>query len=161
MRARKEAVAAAKQLEVDGRAFYLESARGASSKALKAMFTSLANDERNHLAWLDAMEPGVASAASANKVLFGKLAQVFTGAAVKNAPSDIAAIEIAIGMEDKSLAAYAEWTESGESDEVRRLGAVLAGQERFHRQLLENAIEYLSAPGDWFMKEERWNFEGG
>ncbi len=51
--------------------------------------------------------------------------------------------------------------EKGDSEEIRSLGEVLVGQERFHRQLLENAKEYLQNPGDWFLQEERWNFEGG
>ncbi len=165
MATREEAVAAAKQLEVDGRRFYLEAAGKASSEPLKKMFASLADDESNHLEWLDKLAPGVESARAANEALYGKLKGVFaeaTGAkASEGSGNDIEAIDVAIGMEDKSAEAYAEWVEKGDSEEIRSLGTVLVGQERFHRQLLENAREYLRNPGDWFMQEERWNFEGG
>ncbi|GAG28219.1 unnamed protein product, partial [marine sediment metagenome] len=109
--------------------------------------------------------PGVESARAANEALYGKLKDVFAAAsgakAVEGSGSDIEAIDVAIGTEDKSVEAYAEWVEKGDSEEIRGLGEVLVGQERFHRQLLENAKEYLQNPGDWFMQEERWNFEGG
>jgi len=165
MPSKEEAVAAAKQLEVDGRRFYLEAAGKASTEPLKKMFASLADDESNHLEWLDKLAPGVESARAANEALYGKLKDVFAATAgakaAEGSGSDIEAIDVAIGMEDKSVEAYAEWVEKGDSEEVRSLGGVLVGQERFHRQLLENAKEYLQNPGDWFMQEERWNFEGG
>ena len=165
MASKEEAVAAARQLEVDGRRFYLEAAGKASTEPLKKMFASLADDESNHLEWLDKLAPGVESARAANKALYGKLKDVFAATAgakaAEGSGSDIEAIDVAIGMEDKSVEAYAEWVEKGDSEEIRSLGEVLVGQERFHRQLLENAKEYLQNPGDWFMQEERWNFEGG
>ncbi len=165
MATREEAVAAAKQLEVDGRRFYLEAAGGASTEPLKKMFASLADDESNHLEWLDKLAPGVKSARPANEALYGRLKDIFaatSGAkAAEGSGSDIEAIDVAIGMEEKSVAAYSEWAEKGETEDIRKLGDVLVGQERFHRQLLENAKEYLQNPGDWFMQEERWNFEGG
>lgn len=165
MATREDAVAAAKQLEVDGRRFYLEAAGKASTEALEKMFASLADDESNHLKWLDRLAPDVQSSREANEVLYGKLKAVFAKApgakAAEGSGSDIEPIDVAIGMEEKSIAAYSEWAEKGETEDIRRLGEVLVGQERFHRQLLENAKEYLRNPGDWFMQEERWNFEGG
>ncbi len=179
MATREEAVAAAKQLEVEGRRFYEEAAGDASTEALRKMFASLAGDESNHLEWLDKLAPGrlrpdppgpdnmpgVENARAANKALYGKLKDVFAKAsgaeAAEGSGSDLEAIDVAIRMEDKSVAAYAEWVKEGDSEEIRGLGEALVGQERFHRQLLENAKEYLQNPGDWFMQEERWNFEGG
>ena len=165
MGSKEEAVAAAKQLEVDGREFYLKKAESASSAPIKEMFASLAEDEKKHLEWLDTMEPGIESAPSANKELYGKLETVFKGAeadiAAGGAASDIEAIDVAIGMEEKSIEAYQAWASGGETDAIKKLGGVLTGVEKFHRQLLENAKEYLEKPGDWFLQTERWNFEGG
>ena len=165
MNGKEEAVAAAKQLEVDGRTFYLEAAERTSSDALEKMFGALADDESKHLEWLEKIEPGVTSAAEANRALYGKLKDVFGAASPADVAGktegDIEAIDFAIGMEDRSVEAYAEWAEKGESEDVRRLGEVLVGHERFHRQLLENAKEYLDRPGDWFASQEHWNFEGG
>lgn len=158
----KGAVAAAIKLEEDGREFYLGSAAKTESELVKRMFESLAADETDHIDWLHAMDPGVESSLDANRALYAKLKGVFADApAAGGAESDSAAIDVAIGMEEKAAAVYAEWAAEGESEEIRKLGAILAGQERFHRQLLENMKEYLNSPGDWFLSEERWNFEGG
>jgi rubrerythrin len=165
MNGRDEATAAAKQLEVDGRRFYLEAAERTSSDVVERMFRALADDESRHLEWLERLEPGVPAAADANRALYGEIQDVFGAASAADLAgktgSDIEAIDFAIGVEGKSVEAYAEWAESGEPAEIRKLGEVLVGQERFHRQFLENAKEYLERPGDWFMQEEGWNFEGG
>ena len=34
------------------------------------------------------------------------------------------------------------------------------GESRFHRELLENVIQYLEHPSDFFLREERWIVEG-
>jgi rubrerythrin len=159
-----EAIASARQLEVDGRNFYLEAASRSSHTAVATMFASLAADEENHLRWLDALAPGTDSPVEANRALLATLKGVFGPFSAEripvHTPTDIDAIDFAIGIEDKSAQAYGEWAQNGE-ESVRNLGRVLVGQERFHRQLLENAKEYLERPGDWFMQEEQWNFEGG
>ncbi|MHC4251948.1 MAG: ferritin family protein [Planctomycetota bacterium] len=156
------AVAAAIKLEEDGRRFYLESAAKTANELVKRMFESLAADETNHIDWIHAKNPEVESSLDANRALYAKLKGIFADApAAGGAESDSAAIDVAIGMEEKSAAAYAEWAAEGATDEIRKLGAVLVGQEKFHRQLLENTKEYLDSPGDWFLSEERWNFEGG
>ncbi|MHC4201195.1 MAG: ferritin family protein [Planctomycetota bacterium] len=163
--ATEDAVSSAKRLEADGHRFYLDAAGKASSESTRKMFAALAGDEARHLEWLEELAPGVGSAAEANRALYGSLKDVFGGASgadvARDAGSDIEAIDFAIGIEDKSIAAYSEWAGKGENEEIRKLGGVLVGQERFHRQLLENAKEYLESPGDWFMQDERWNFEGG
>ena len=165
MNGKEEAIAAAKQLEVDGRKFYLDAAERTASGVLEKMFRALADDEARHLKWLEKLAPGVAAAAEANRALYGKLKDVFGAASPADVAgktgSDVEAIDVAIGIEDRSVEAYAEWAEKGESEDICRLGKVLVGQERFHRQLLENAKEYLDRPGDWFMSQEHWNFEGG
>ena len=165
MGATEDAISAAKRLEADGHRFYLDAAGKASSESTRKMFTALADDEARHLEWLEKLAPGVGSAAEANRALYGSLKDVFGGTsgaeAAQGTESDIEAIDFAIGIEDRSIAAYSAWADKGGSERVRKLGGVLVGQERFHRQLLENAKEYLERPGDWFMREERWNFEGG
>ena len=105
MPSKEEAVAAAKQLEVDGRRFYLEAAGRASTEPLKKMFASLADDESNHLEWLDKLAPGVESARAANEALYGKLKDVFAEAAgakaAEGSGGDIEAIDVAMRSEDK------------------------------------------------------------
>jgi len=150
------------QMEQDGQRYYGEAAARTVNPLGKKMFESLAADETNHIDWIHKLAPEVESSQEANRALYAKLEPIFAGApGAGGDESDSAAIDLAIGMEEKSVAAYAEWAAEGDSDEIRKLGAVLVGQERFHRQLLENMKQYLDSPGDWFLAEERWNFEGG
>ena len=167
MRTWSAALSAAVQLERDGREFYLKVATQASNQLAGRMFESLADDELRHIEWLEDLSPGVEDARAANESLYRRLMGIFADAPTEMrdgaalAADDVEAIDVAIGVEDKSVAAYAEWGEKGPTAAIRKLGEVVAGRERFHRQLLENAKEYLQHPGDWFMQEERWNFEGG
>ena len=55
--------------------------------------------------------------------------------------SDIDAFKVALGMEDRSIEVYKE----------------LAEQERIHRRAIENTMEYLEHPVDWFARI----YEGG
>ena len=57
-------------------------------------------------------------------------------------------------------AAYAKWAEETDDEDVRALCTALVGVEEFHRQVLENTLQYFEQTADWFMQEEQWNFEG-
>ena len=32
--------------------------------------------------------------------------------------------------------------------------------EEKHKEVLDNMMEYLNNPGDWFFEQERWTIEG-
>jgi len=164
--AREEVVRAAAQLERDGRAFYLEVAGKTANPLAKRMFESLADDERSHLAWIEQMEPGVDTAETANRDLFGRLGHIFADVpearlrSVAGSDDDVQAINVALGMEKQSVDAYEKWANESAEDDVRKLCTTLVGIEKFHIQVLNNTLEYFERTGDWFMQEEQWNFEG-
>lgn len=164
---REEVLGTAIQLERGGRKFYLEAAGKTSSDIARRMFESLAEDELRHIEWIENVSPGANTSESANKELYGRLRQIFADApkdvnlSVLVSEDDLNAIEIAIGMEEKSLAAYEQWAEESDSEDVSSLCKALAGQERFHRQVLDNTRVYLDRTADWFMQEEQWSFDGG
>ena len=163
---KEEVVKTAIQLEMDGEKFYLDTASKTSSVLAKGMFESLAKDEQRHIEWIENFSPGGNTAESANRELYGRLSHIFaevpedTRMSAALSEDDIKAIDTAIGMEEKSLEAYEKWANEADSEDVRDLCNALAGQERFHRQVLENTKEYLDRTADWFMQEEQWNFEG-
>ena len=159
-----KAIAAARQLEVDGLEFFEQKAESAPGRMLKELFLSLAADEKRHIRWLDDLAPGVADAATANRDLLSKLKDVFSAESTKDsvdAGSDVEVLDMAISLEQKVADIYTDWATTHADEKVKALGKVLAGQELFHKQLLENTKEFLEKPGDWFLQEERWNFEGG
>ena len=164
---REEVVQAAIQLEKDGKDFYLAAAGKTGSNLAKKMFEGLAADEERHMAWIENLSSDGATAGSANRATYDALRPIFADApaetrmAAEMSEDDLSAIDVAIGMEEKSIAAYQEWAAEDSDENVQKLCAALVGQEQFHKQMLENTKTYLDKTADWFMQEEQWNFEGG
>jgi len=165
---KRDIVEAAIQLERDGHTFYLDIAAKASNDLARKMFESLADDELIHIRWIEReLSPGEETARATKKRTYDRLRGIFADApdsvrkSAAASQDDIHAINAAIKMEEKSRAAYLKWAEETASDELRGLCNALADQETFHRQLLENTVQYLERTGDWFMVEEGWHFDGG
>jgi len=163
---RDDVARAAVQLERDGRVFYLDVATRAESGLARRMFEALADDELDHIAWIEKAVPGVDTAAVANRRLYERLRHIFADVPearlrkIAAAKGDAKAIDTALNTERESVDAYEQWAAEAEDEDVRRLCRVLAGIERFHIQVLNNTLEYLDHTSDWFMQEEQWNFEG-
>ena len=155
------------QLERDGRVFYLDAAEKAQSELTRKMFASLADDELKHIEWIEKMLPDIDTAGEANRNLYQRLSHIFADVPeaklrqIATSEDDIGAINTAIGIEKKAVAAYEKWQADADGDDVKKLCNVLAGVERFHVQVLTNTLEYFEHTPDWFMQEEGWNFEGG
>jgi rubrerythrin len=165
---KQEIIEAAIQLERDGQEFYLSVAGKASSDLARQMFESLADDELIHIEWIGKMlSPDEEVATATKKKTYERLRGIFADVpegvreAALSSEGDIEAINTAIKMEERSRAAYIKWADETDSDDLRGLCNALADQERFHRELLENSIQYLESTGDWFMVEEGWHFDGG
>ncbi len=162
----EEVKTAAIQFERDGRRFYLDAAANAASDLSRQTFESLADDELRHIEWIEKISPGTNTLESTNKRIYQRLRGIFADVpddareAAASAERDVDALNLAIGKEEESRSAYARWAEEAESGDVRELCELLAGAERFHRELLENVIQYLEHPSDFFLKEERWIVEG-
>jgi rubrerythrin len=164
---KQDVLNSALQLEKDGRAFYLEAAGRATSDVVKKVLESLAEDELRHIAWIEKSYPEARSAEAANREFYQRLSGLFADVAEEEkdraaaSDDDLKALDYALDIEYKASAAYNAWEDDAVDGEVKDLCHVLAGVERFHAQLIQNTIEYLKSPGDWFMQEERWFFEGG
>jgi rubrerythrin len=163
---KEEILATAIQLERDGRKFYLDAAAKVTNPLARQMLESLADDEVKHIEWIEPIDPGSSSASSINKGFYERMKGIFADApsdvrqAVAASDDDIQPLRLAIEMEEKAEAAYTAWGKETDQEDVRHLCTVLADTERFHRQVLQNTINYLKEPSEWFMQEENWNFEG-
>jgi len=161
-----EVLKTAVQLERDGYDFYMTAAGNAGSGLSKETFESLARDELKHIEWIETYATAEFAAGDANKDLYKKLRPVFADIAEEDrstagsAAGDIDALNFAVEREEAAKNAYAAWAESVEDAEVKELCLKLVEVEAFHKELLENVIEYLGHPHDWFLREERWVVEG-
>jgi rubrerythrin len=162
----QEFIKAALQLEVDGRTLYLDAAAEAQSDMVRGTFEGLADDELRHMQYIREVSAGEETLRTVNQQVYSRLRPIFADAPdavrqqVADAVLDLEALNLAIDMEEKSRVAYEQWGKDAETEEVRKLCALLESAELFHRQLLENVISYLDHPHDFFLREERWIVEG-
>lgn len=70
------------------------------------------------------------------------------------------AYKIAEGLERDSYNLYDKISKESEHEIAKNFYAALALEERDHYAILEDTLQYLNNPGDWFKKEERWIVEG-
>jgi rubrerythrin len=67
---------------------------------------------------------------------------------------------VAEGLEKDSYNLYDKISKEASDEIAKKFYAALAQEEREHFAILEETLEYLNHPGDWFKKEERWLVEG-
>ena len=70
------------------------------------------------------------------------------------------AYKVAEGLERDSYNLYEKISKENEDEVTKKFYAALAEEEKEHYAILEETLEYLNNPGDWFKKEERWIIEG-
>lgn len=70
------------------------------------------------------------------------------------------AYKIAEGLEKDSYDLYNKIAKESDNDVAKKFYAALAKEEQEHFEILEETLQYLNNPGDWFKKEERWIVEG-
>ena len=164
---KEEYLASARQLEVDGRSFYMKIADATKNPLTKRMFQSLADDELKHIEWIDKQSAKGITSEKANAELSKRLKTIFADVPekvikeIEATDDDIKAIDIALDMESKSRDAYAEWAGKSDTKEVQNLFKALTGIEQYHYDLLQNTKNYFEKTSDWFMMEEGWMFDGG
>ncbi len=137
-----EAIRVAFEIEISGRAFYLQTAREAKDPALKDLFGRLAEMEREHMALLtkryrvEAPEPDEGS--------HGDWASIYAG--IEGNPEDPANLfKIAIRFEERAVAYFSERCEKAvEGSMEQQLYKELAAEEREHATLLRT-------------ERDRWN----
>jgi rubrerythrin len=70
------------------------------------------------------------------------------------------AYRIAEGLERDSYTLYEKVSQESTDPTAKKFFASLAQEEKEHYAILEETLQYLNNPGDWFKKEERWIVEG-
>jgi rubrerythrin len=164
---KQEIIRTAVQLEVDGRAFYLDAAGKVTSPAVKQVLESLAKDEESHIRWIEENLGIPESAGQLNRESYDRVKHIFAAVPKDQrerfvtSPDDIAPLRQAIDREVKTANAYTKWADEVDDPTLKGILQKLAEVERFHEKLLENTILYLENPDQYFQQEEGWMFDGG
>ena len=67
---------------------------------------------------------------------------------------------IAEGLERDSYNLYTKITGESSDETTKKLYSALAKEEQEHFDILDESMQYLNRPGDWFKEQERWIVEG-
>ena len=70
------------------------------------------------------------------------------------------AYKIAEGLETDSYKLYTKIANSTDDETAKKFYTALAQEEKEHYAILDETLEYLNNPGDWFKAKERWIVEG-
>ncbi|MFH1347099.1 MAG: ferritin family protein [Candidatus Margulisiibacteriota bacterium] len=164
------------ELEKKGYDFYMKTAQKTDNPLAKSTLISLADRETEHLAkitefyknltgeeklksdWLR----GVETPPKKEELLVPILKKLADSLSMEfKTEKDIdEAYKIAEGLERESYTLYDKISKENEDEVTKKFYAALAQEEREHYEILEETLQYLNNPGDWFKKEERWIVEG-
>jgi rubrerythrin len=72
----------------------------------------------------------------------------------------VEAYGVAMDLEKQSYDFYEKLFESAVNPSVKDFFKFLMGEENNHYVILQETLEYLDHPGDWFREQERWLVEG-
>lgn len=137
------------QMEVDGEKFYRELALENKDNDLKQVFTSLAEDEKNHAKIIKEKQIGTSSSIEEGDV--ASVENVFTDATdvvSEDYPIEqLHAYRKALEMEKKSINLYKKLL--AEAPENKEIFEFLIEQEEDHYNIIEEIIEMLMRPQEW------------
>ena len=167
-----DAVKTAINMEDEGYALYIEAA-GRSKNALgRSTLRAIAEKELLHKKAIENFYNKLtglpAEALSLNDETpwsAGLKKEVLSGIrdslAAASAEEDLTrAYRISMELERKGYEFYKKIASSTDNADAKKLFDFLASEENLHYEILEETLQYLSNPAEWFHKEEKWLVEG-
>jgi rubrerythrin len=136
-------------MELDGKKYYEELYEKTSNKGLKKIFEMLAQDELKHYNTIKNFKKNkeiyVKSQSLRNSNnMFTEMLSSSDDFPVDN--SNIEAYNHACGLEDESIKTYQKYKEEASSEEEKIVFDKLILEEKNHKLILENVIEFVTAP---------------
>ncbi len=163
-----QALKTAIQMEIEGKRYYQKAGRVSGNDLGKKLFQSLALEEDIHRRKFETIFKALQAKESWPEVDFtphqGKELKTLFGAAMKDvkiAETEIAAIETAMEMENKTRDFYLEQAKVSPLEIEVKYYTILAGEESAHHAVLLDYFEYLKDPAGWFTVKEHHSLDGG
>ncbi|MDD5287615.1 MAG: ferritin family protein [Dehalococcoidales bacterium] len=159
------------QMEIDGKAFYLKAGQDSGNELGKKLLESLASQEDYHRQKFEQIYENIRKAKGWTGIDFqpdgGKtLRTIFARELDKPDPkfkvarTEIAAIEKAMEMEDRSYDFYHDRSEQVGPGTEQEFYDTIAAEEREHKMVLLDYYEFLKNPAAWFVKKEHTSMDG-
>ena len=153
----------AMKMELDGKEFYTQLARGTELPGLRGIFAQLAADEEKHYEVILALKAQAPAAMKDTAVL--ELAKnVFADLLARKAPlgplkGDLDAYRRAMKLEADSFRLYESAAAKEPDAGTRDLLLRIAGEEHKHFNILENIHTFVNAPNQYLAWGEFSNLE--
>lgn len=172
----KAEVALAIELEKKGYNHYAGAAAKTGNPLAKATLKSLADREFLHLHRIEELYKSLTGSrqlgndwlkdfeiAPSKKKLLSPILQNLK-AHLEETKGEVANLtstyQIAEGFEKESFDLYDRIAKDSKEELTRKFFTALAAEEREHFTILEETLQYLNNPGEWYRQQERWIVEG-
>lgn len=169
-----ESLKLAIKTEEDGRAMYLAAAGKVANPLAKATMAQLAKEETIHVEVIKKFYNSIKAGEKAviddvmeaamnydlrKKTIF-EAAKDRMEAAVKADPNAVDAYKAALKFEEDGANMYKDLAGKTTDPLAKKLYDFMFGQESEHYRLLDESLNYLENPDQWFIGEEKPHFEG-
>ena len=167
-----EALKTAIQMEIDGKQFYLKASQESSNDLGKKLLQKLASEEDVHRQKFEQVYNAIsdkkgwpstsfqANGGRTLRTIFSQATEAM-GSKLKGPASELAAIETAMSLENKSFDFYIRRGATTGLDTEREFYYTIATEEKEHYLVLLDYYEYLKDPAAWFVQKERHSLDGG
>ena len=141
-------------LETEGRGFYLKCADGTTDKEGKGMFAYLASEEKVHYDKIAAVfreydAKGFRNYVEEKGLMSGVFKGEVKGGKLSGKSDALDALNIGIAAEEKSIMLYDNLSKTAPTREIRALFSKLVEEEKRHKNILENEVEFVTDTGEF------------
>jgi len=155
----------ASKMELDGKAFYENLAKGSELAGLRNVFSQLAADEQKHYDIIQALKGHAPRPAMADTPALEQAKNVFEDLlgrkdALGPVKGDLQAYLQAMKLEEDSFRLYEEAAGKEKNPAVKELLLRIAGEEHKHFEILHNIHDFFNAPSQYLAWGEFSNLAG-
>ncbi len=164
-----QALKTALDMEKKGYELYTKAAKKTSNVLGKSTLEAIARKEQDHMRAIDEFAcqniKGAISAVNPKskkdyvKPIMAKLAKTLDKEITSDADLE-KAYKAALELERNSYNFYKDLRDGSKDAETKKFFEFLMGEENTHYELLEETLEYLNKPANWYREQERWIVEG-
>lgn len=153
----------AKQMETDGRDFYLEIAEKAPATGVKNILQLLADEELNHYNIFEAMEQGRPSE-SLKRIDFENVKNIYSkmkdsGESLDFGNEQLDYYKKALSIEEDSVTFYTNEAQKTDNATLKDQLLKIADEEKRHVHIVDTLFEFVRRPKQWLENAE-WSHVG-
>lgn len=171
----RDSLEMAVQMEKSGYEIYMKAAKKTQNKLGKTTLEAIAAKELDHIKAIVKFSEKVGEKVSSidmaislinvkNKKdyilpIFEKLKSELDAEVSPDADLE-KAYQVALQLERDSYDLYKKLAGESKDPQAKKFFEFLMGEENTHYELLQETLQYLNSPGDWFAEQEKWIVEG-